>query len=221
LTPVNDPHSDFRVYGIMEWQPQDSVVYGRGACVNWFSRLRGPASAADLRAASRRRPNFHRSVIVELQSSVFWGRSALCLVMRTGNGMNEPKVNQAAPLHDDMSAIMVQLEMSLLERCREIDKLKLDVARYRKLSEDAQGRAAMLQAAFDRHFAHCGKDDAAIQRLMAGQSHVSAQAAIIERRNSRIASLQQEVDRLKGKASPNTFGFGSVILRLKKALYPR
>ncbi|QEA15823.1 hypothetical protein [Novosphingobium ginsenosidimutans] len=76
---------------------------------------------------------------------------------------------------------------------RQIELLKLEVKRYRQISEDAQGRAAMLQSAMDRHMAHCDRDEGAVQRLRAELQEANArrkeQVAIIERREARIEYL--------------------------------
>jgi hypothetical protein len=157
----------------------------------------------------------------ELQSVAFSGRSGAQVGgINTENEMNDPMASQAASSFDSVGTTLASLTMALSEREREIDLLRREVDRYKRESEDARGRTAMVQAAVDRHFAHCGKDNVAIQRLIAGLAEATAQrkeqVAIIERRNDRIAALQRELDRLKRKGSLRIFGPKFLVLRLKQ-----
>ncbi|GAA4764154.1 hypothetical protein GCM10023306_07110 [Novosphingobium ginsenosidimutans] len=89
--------------------------------------------------------------------------------------------------------LLARFEQERLDHLRQIELLKLEVKRYRQISEDAQGRAAMLQSAMDRHMAHCDRDEGAVQRLRAELQEANArrkeQVAIIERREARIEYL--------------------------------
>jgi chromosome segregation ATPase len=141
--------------------------------------------------------------------------------------MKDPMTSQTAPLPDPAEVTLASLEMALMEREREIDLLRREVDRHKRQSEEAEGRAAMIQAAFDRHFAHCSRDDGEIQRLMAGLAEATArrkeQAAIIERRDRLIIALQEELDKVRprgsinGIAPPKILGLKILALRLKRA----
>jgi chromosome segregation ATPase len=114
---------------------------------------------------------------------------------------------------DSIDLALASLELALRESQREIDLLKGELVRSKRQNEEVQERAIMMQAAFDRHFSRCGRDDGATQRLMASLAEATArrkeQAAIIERRNDRIEALQKELDELKGGG----VGLGSAIGR--------
>lgn len=92
-----------------------------------------------------------------------------------------------------VAELLARMEEERLDHLRQIELLKLEVKRYRQICEDAQGRAAMLQSAMDRHMAHCDRDEGAVQRLRAELQEANArrkeQVAIIERREARIEFL--------------------------------
>lgn len=89
--------------------------------------------------------------------------------------------------------LLARYERERRDHLRQIDLLQLEVQRYRQQAEDAQARAAMVQAAMDRHMAKCDRDEVAVQRLRAELQEANArrkeQVAIIERREARIESL--------------------------------
>lgn len=140
--------------------------------------------------------------------------------MKTGNGMNDRTLSQSALPLDPVNLALASLEGALREREREIDILRREVDRHKRQSDDAQGRAAMVQAAFDRHFEHCGRDDAAIQRLIArlaeATSQIDEQAAIIDRRNHRIAAMQKELGQSTYRGFLQRFGYKSLASRLRQ-----
>lgn len=89
--------------------------------------------------------------------------------------------------------LVARYERESLDQLRQIDLLHLKVQQYRELAEDADAKASMLQAAIDRHMAHCGRDEGAVQRLKAELQEANArrkeQAIVIARREERIESL--------------------------------
>ncbi|MBO9669752.1 MAG: hypothetical protein J7485_04465 [Sphingobium sp.] len=135
--------------------------------------------------------------------------------------------SQTALPSDPAEVTLASLEMALTERTREIDLLRREVARYKRQSEEAEGRAAMIQTAVDRHFVHCNRDDGEIQRLMAGLAEATArrkeQVAIIERRDRLIITLQEELDKVRPRGSKEggarfqISGFKFLASRLKRA----
>lgn len=89
--------------------------------------------------------------------------------------------------------MVLHCQQERLDLMRQVDLLQLQVHRYRNEAEAAVAQAAMLQAALDRHMARCGSNEAAIQRLRADLQDANRrrkeQAALIERRDARIAAL--------------------------------
>ncbi|MCW2338501.1 chromosome segregation ATPase [Sphingobium sp. B2D3A] len=123
--------------------------------------------------------------------------------------MKNPTNGQVDSTLDPVSLALASLEVRLSQREREMDVLTVQVDRYRRKSEAAEARAAMLQASLDRHLLHCGRDEGATQRLIGELAEATArrkeQVAMIERRNQRIIALQQELDKLKRQGGISTF----------------
>lgn len=92
-----------------------------------------------------------------------------------------------------IAEILSRYEQERRDLLRQVDLLTLEVSRLSKLNDEASGRVAMLKLAMDRHLAHCERDEAAVQRLMAELQEANArrkeQVAIILRREARIQSL--------------------------------
>jgi chromosome segregation ATPase len=122
-----------------------------------------------------------------------------------------------------LANLLSRHERERIDHVRQIDLLQLEVQRCRRQVEEAQARAAMLQAAMDRHMMHCGRDEGAVQRLKAELLEANArrkeQAAVIERREARIQSLLGDAEPESG-SKPDRSSVGRNILRLFRLRVP-
>ncbi|MBC2669075.1 hypothetical protein ACFOON_08890 [Novosphingobium piscinae] len=108
--------------------------------------------------------------------------------------VSEPEVGNQAQLAHAISAF----DRSLRDRDREIDLLRLEVARWRSEAEECAGKLALLQMAMQRHLQQCTRDDGDVQRLIAELAEATAQrkeqSAIIVRREQRIIELREKLE---------------------------
>lgn len=122
--------------------------------------------------------------------------------------MADTQHEQASWTISSLPDTLARLEQERLDHLREIDILKLAVQRYKNEAASAKGHAAMLQVALDRHMAHCIRDEGNVQRLKAELQEANAQrkeqVKIISRRETRIQSLQEQLNSVSKSIQPET-----------------